>query len=535
SQLRAWIGQDEQKRALSQRIERAADEWQRTGEGLWSRRLLRELQPFPDLPLGDKERRFLAASRRAALRNRLLLALVPLLLALAAFAIRARAQAASRELAAEKLRDASAALQAGREAAERESTLRTGSFAQFDAGETVAAEQQWAKVRALAAGIDRDLAPARAAVESALLLWPGEEARRLLDDLLVFRIERLRDDPLSRERAALVAQLDPALRARFERPARLRVDVPAKLQNGAALEPGKDAELQPGSYVLEIARDIKLPILLRAGDRQDLKLRDTPPPPDGFVAVPAGRFLYGFDGDEDVRRGFFGAPPMHERTSGAFAIGRTEVTFAQWIAYLRALPAAERGRRAPAAERIRLTDRRDGRYVLHLQPAARLYEAAEGSPIVYPGRTRNRAVDWLQFPVTGISFDDARAYASWAGARLCREEEWERAARGADGRAFPGGDTLAGDDANIDETYGREPLAFGPDPVGAHPRSTSPVEAVDMAGNAWEMTVTSSGTPSLRGGSWYQGALTARSVNREPYEPTARGILVGFRLCTNVR
>ena len=56
----------------------------------------------------------------------------------------------------------------------------------------------------------------------------------------------------------------------------------------------------------------------------------------------------------------------------------------------------------------------------------------------------------------------------------------------ADARTFPSGPALAPDDANIDSTYGREPLAFGPDEVGSHPGSRSPIGADDMAGNVWE-------------------------------------------------
>jgi hypothetical protein len=71
----------------------------------------------------------------------------------------------------------------------------------------------------------------------------------------------------------------------------------------------------------------------------------------------------------------------------------------------------------------------------------------------------------MKFPVSAVSYEDAIAYAAWldrtrrvVGARLCDDHEWERAARGGDGRVFPTGATLV--DANIDVTYGREPLAF---------------------------------------------------------------------------
>ena len=79
----------------------------------------------------------------------------------------------------------------------------------------------------------------------------------------------------------------------------------------------------------------------------------------------------------------------------------------------------------------------------------------------------------MRFPVSGIDWDDVLAYTRWLSssgrvprARPCREDEWERAARGADGRAFPHGDELRPSDANWEATYDKQPLAFGPDTLG---------------------------------------------------------------------
>src|SRR5262249_39065423 len=158
------------------------------------------------------------------------------------------------------------------------------------------------------------------------------------------------------------------------------------------------------------------------------------------------------------------------------------VTFGDWIAFLRDLPPAERARHLPraveavssyAGAKVELVERRDGGFQLTLQPASHLYTVEIGEPIHYAHRKAAAQQDGVRMLVSGIAWNDALAYAAWldrpgrlAGARPCDDHEWERAARGADGRLFPNGDRLAPDDADSAETYGRSTEAFGPDEVG---------------------------------------------------------------------
>src|SRR6185369_8675040 len=173
----------------------------------------------------------------------------------------------------------------------------------------------------------------------------------------------------------------------------------------------------------------------------------------------------------------------------SFLIGRFEVSFSDWLEFLHALPPIERYKRMSRTPTTSTTlggaylalEEAGDRARLVLQPVAQRYTALAQEPIRYAGRKTRVEQRWERMPVSGISFDDARAYAGWLdssgrlpGARPCRQREWERAARGADDRRYPHGNVLAGDDANIDETYGREPSAFGPDEVGSHPGSDSP-------------------------------------------------------------
>jgi formylglycine-generating enzyme required for sulfatase activity len=315
--------------------------------------------------------------------------------------------------------------------------------------------------------------------------------------------------------------------------------------------PLRAVRLEPGTYQVSIGVEgqsaVDLPLQLDAGEdrRVELEVPSAGAIPAGFVYVPEGRAFFGTSADESVRQ-FFNTTPLHRIESRAFLIARRETTWSEWIEYLRALPARERKERSPHAGGGALTGQLDlreasGVFSLALQTGSRVQVVREGEKLRLP-RADRADQDWLRLPVAGVSFQDARAYADWLSrtgrvprARLCNETEWERAARGADDREFPGGDTLGPEDANFDATYGKNAQSFGLDEVGSHPRSRSPFGVDDMAGNVWEWvdSALKPGEAVARGGSAFATRDTCRSVNRETPEPSFRAAVLGVRICAS--
>jgi formylglycine-generating enzyme required for sulfatase activity len=232
------------------------------------------------------------------------------------------------------------------------------------------------------------------------------------------------------------------------------------------------------------------------------------PPREGMVDVPAGTFERGCDANADCQPY---SQPAHEVYLDHFAIDRVEVTVERY-----AVCVAEGGCSAAGND----------------------------------GECTAARADGGELPINCVSWDQAQAYCAWADKRLPTEAEWEKAARGRDGRAFPWGNEPASCELAVMYDAGALGCGAGaPLPVGSRPQGASPYGALDMAGNLWEWTADwyrSGYDPALRdnppgpehgeervvrGGSWDDmwGERAMRITERASNAPATSGRHLGFR------
>jgi hypothetical protein len=216
-----------------------------------------------------------------------------------------------------------------------------------------------------------------------------------------------------------------------------------------------------------------------------------------MVRIRAGEFVYQSGQKKQLRE---------------FYIDKYEVTFGQYKQFLDAIAAGT------------------AKFTAHpLTPPNEDYRPAQWdeiqAAITHGSVVRNSHLTW-DTPVFGIDWYDACAYASWRGKRLPTEEEWEEAARGADGRLYPWGNNF--DVMKCDSSQYPKPIKRAE--VYAYPEDVSPFGVVGMAGNVCEWTgaMPGRGTAVIRGGSWSEGEvqLMRRLINR-PCEYRSNNL--GFR------
>ncbi|MCA8938660.1 MAG: formylglycine-generating enzyme family protein, partial [Planctomycetes bacterium] len=271
--------------------------------------------------------------------------------------------------------------------------------------------------------------------------------------------------------------------------------------------------LARGSYLILIRRpgfdDVRLPVQL--GRSEKLTVALTLPKANeivaGFAYVPNARFIYGGDPNSNN---------VHRQVldNDAFAIARFPVTSGEYLEFLRSLEGEEQAQRQPR-------------------------ETFTNKPLwQVEGRLALPDTWDSNFPVVGISWEDAMAYAAWLSAKeerdytLPTESQWEHAARGADGRFFPWG---RGVDATFLNCSGSRKEGDALVAVDSYPIDESPFGVRGMGGNVRDWCLDNPGSRRkdlriVRGGFWSNPANYARSASRPALNQREVSWEVGFRL-----
>jgi len=263
--------------------------------------------------------------------------------------------------------------------------------------------------------------------------------------------------------------------------------------------------VEVGERLLQLAPDLKQPQPWLRHARRELERQATLDKDrmiweqDGkeMVRIPAGEFLYG--------------EKKEKAELPEFWIDKTPVTNAEFARFVEATGYQTTAEKEGTG-RVWTGDR---------------WDDVKGADWRHPGGPETGIQALLNHPVVQVSWEDAVAYAEWTGKRLPTEQEWEKAARGTDGRVFPWGDQEPTRElCNFGENEG------GTTPVGKYsPQGDSSYGCVDMAGNVWEWTASDydKSNKVLRGGSWDNYPGDALCAHRGRYPSLNRYNSVGLR------
>lgn len=254
-----------------------------------------------------------------------------------------------------------------------------------------------------------------------------------------------------------------------------------------------------------------------------------------WVTIPSGDFILGSDRKKDPEA-LHDEMPQHKLHLVEYRIARVPVTVAQFTDFVSATGYRTRAEQEGFA------------YVWN----GTAFDWVEGTNWQHPRSPNDSVVNRQNHPVIQFSWYDAQAFCRWAGVRLPTEAEWEKAARGTDGRIWPWGNNPPNNTlCNFDSRVG------GTTPVGSYVEGKSPYGVLDMAGNIWEWVSSMWGTDEnlpdygypydpndgrenldeptavmrgLRGGAWDQKSSRVRCAFRGRCDPSHSADLGGFRV-----
>jgi eukaryotic-like serine/threonine-protein kinase len=215
-----------------------------------------------------------------------------------------------------------------------------------------------------------------------------------------------------------------------------------------------------------------------------------------MVYIPAGEFIMGSSNNEPGSQA--NEKPQHNVYLDAYWMDQTEVTGSQF-------------RKFVEANDYQTTAEFKGQAFAFVESKGE-WQLVDGANWMHPFGPDSNATN--NHPVVQVSWQDASSYCEWVGGSLPSEQQWEKAARGTDGRIYPWGDTFDGTKLNYCDSLcgGDQTFTDGfkyTSPVGSYPSGASPYGIYDMAGNVWEWTA-----------DWYKGSYAGKLSAQDAANPS---------------